>query len=142
MPGHNKKDTPSGKAIVPKKKKKYGNITAYGDVTLETDMKKIREVDKEVERRLKNEKAMKYFRSLPKDLKEKIKTHLLGVEARRGKTVAKKKTTAKKSGAKPSNPALYARVKAEAKRKFKVYPSAYANAWLVRTYKKRGGRYS
>ena len=141
MPGHNKKDAPSGKAIVPKKKKKYGNITAYGDVTLETDMKKIREVDKEVERRLKNEKAMKYFRSLPKDLKEKIKTHLLGVEARRGKTVAKK-TTAKKSGAKPSNPALYARVKAEAKRKFKVYPSAYANAWLVRTYKKRGGRYS
>ena len=42
---------------------------------------------------------------------------------------------------KPKNPALYARVKAEAKRKFKVYPSAYANAWLVRTYKKRGGRY-
>ena len=39
------------------------------------------------------------------------------------------------------NPALYARVKAEAKRKFKVYPSAYANAWLVRTYKKRGGTY-
>ena len=33
------------------------------------------------------------------------------------------------------------RVKAEAKRKFKVYPSAYANAWLVRTYKKRGGGY-
>ena len=53
-----------------------------------------------------------------------------------------KKTTAKKSGAKPSNTALYARVKAEAKRKFKVYPSAYANAWLVRTYKKRGGGYS
>ena len=46
-----------------------------------------------------------------------------------------------KSGAKPTNPALYARVKAEAKRKFDVYPSAYANAWLVRTYKKRGGGY-
>ena len=29
----------------------------------------------------------------------------------------------------------------EAKRKFKVYPSAYANGWLVRTYKKRGGGY-
>ena len=41
----------------------------------------------------------------------------------------------------PTNPALYARVKAEAKRKFKVYPSAYANGWLVRTYKKRGGRF-
>ena len=53
----------------------------------------------------------------------------------------KRKTTKKKSGAKPTNPSLYARVKAEAKRKFDVYPSAYANAWLVRTYKKRGGGY-
>ncbi len=41
----------------------------------------------------------------------------------------------------PVNKALYARVKAEAKRKFDVYPSAYANAWLVREYKKRGGTY-
>ena len=41
----------------------------------------------------------------------------------------------------PTNPELYARVKAEAKRKFDVYPSAYANGWLVRTYKKRGGGY-
>ena len=48
-----------------------------------------------------------------------------------------RKPAKKKSGSKPKNPALYARVKAEAKRKFKVYPSAYANAWLVRTYKKR-----
>ncbi len=53
----------------------------------------------------------------------------------------KKKPAKKKSGAKPTNPKLYARVKAEAKRKFDVYPSAYANAWLVRTYKKRGGGY-
>ena len=42
---------------------------------------------------------------------------------------------------KPTNPTLYARVKAEAKKKFRVYPAAYANAWLVRTYKKRGGGY-
>ena len=41
--------------------------------------------------------------------------------------VEKEKTTKKKSGAKPTNPSLYARVKAEAKRKFNVYPSAYAN---------------
>ena len=53
----------------------------------------------------------------------------------------KRKTTKKKKGATPTNKALYARVKAEAKRKFKVYPSAYANAWLVREYKKRGGTY-
>ena len=53
----------------------------------------------------------------------------------------KKKKTKSKSSNKTTNPALYSRVKAEAKRKFDVYPSAYANAWLVRTYKKRGGGY-
>ena len=41
----------------------------------------------------------------------------------------------------PTKPKLYAQVKSEAKRKFDVYPSAYANGWLVRTYKKRGGGY-
>jgi hypothetical protein len=42
----------------------------------------------------------------------------------------------------PLDKKLYARVKAEAKRKFKVYPSAYANGWLVKEYKRRGGRYA
>ena len=55
--------------------------------------------------------------------------------------MAPRKKVAKKKGAKPTNPTLYARVKAEAKRKFNVYPSAYANGWLVRTYKARGGGY-
>ena len=55
---------------------------------------------------------------------------------------AKPKTKRKKGSPTPANPKLYARVKAEAKRKFKVYPSAYANGWLVRTYKKRGGGYA
>jgi len=41
----------------------------------------------------------------------------------------------------PTDTELYARVKDEAKKKFNVYPSAYANAWLVREYKKRGGGY-
>jgi|TARA_R100000544_G_scaffold32312_1_gene18642 hypothetical protein len=51
------------------------------------------------------------------------------------------KKKAKKKGSVPTNKALYSRVKSEAKRKFDVYPSAYANAWLVKTYKKRGGGY-
>jgi len=56
---------------------------------------------------------------------------------------AKKGLLARKTtgSAKPKNAKLYAAVKAEAKRKFKVYPSAYANAWLVKTYKARGGTY-
>lgn len=39
------------------------------------------------------------------------------------------------------NKKLHAAVKAEAKRKFKIYPSAYANAWMVREYKERGGEF-
>ncbi len=56
--------------------------------------------------------------------------------------MARKAKAKKSKSPTPKNKALYARVKAEAKRKFKVYPSAYANAWLVRTYKKRGGTYA
>ena len=41
----------------------------------------------------------------------------------------------------PADEELYEKVKRAAKRKFKVYPSAYANAWLVQEYKKRGGKY-
>ena len=41
----------------------------------------------------------------------------------------------------PTNKTLYSKVKAEAKRKFDVYPSAYANGWLVQEYKRRGGTY-
>ena len=40
------------------------------------------------------------------------------------------------------NPALWSRVKSEAKSKFDVYPSAYANAWASKEYKSRGGSWS
>lgn len=49
--------------------------------------------------------------------------------------------TGRAEGYEPADPELYSRVKSEAKKKFKVYPSAYANAWLSREYKKRGGTY-
>jgi len=45
------------------------------------------------------------------------------------------------AGSEPADKELYNRVKAEAKEKFDVYPSAVANAWVVREYKKRGGKY-
>ena len=49
---------------------------------------------------------------------------------------------AKSKSPNPTNKKLYNRVKAEAKRKFKVWPAAYASAWLTREYKKRGGKYA
>ena len=35
-----------------------------------------------------------------------------------------------------ANPSLYSKAKAKAKAKFDVYPSAYANAYMVKEYKK------
>lgn len=43
---------------------------------------------------------------------------------------------------KPADKELYARVIAAAKKKFAVYPSAYANGWVVQEYKRRGGTYN
>jgi len=54
--------------------------------------------------------------------------------ARKRRKVAKKKPV-------PTNKKLYASVKATIKRRYKVYPSAYANAALVKEYKARGGKY-
>ena len=42
----------------------------------------------------------------------------------------------------PSNKILYNKIKLEAKRRFKKWPSAYASGWLVKEYKRRGGKYS
>ncbi len=39
----------------------------------------------------------------------------------------------------PTNPSLWSKAKAAAKKKFKVYPSAYANAWASKWYKGKGG---
>ena len=40
---------------------------------------------------------------------------------------------------KPTNPALWAKFKSQAKAKFDVYPSAYANGWAAKKYKAAGG---
>ena len=40
---------------------------------------------------------------------------------------------------KPTNPELWARAIAQAKAKFDVYPSAYANGWASKWYKEHGG---
>lgn len=53
-----------------------------------------------------------------------------------------KKTIGKTSdGSVPTDPALYSRVKSEAKKKFDRFPSAYASSWIVKNYKARGGGY-
>tara|TARA_R100000353_G_scaffold50931_2_gene40436 strand:- start:2 stop:187 length:186 start_codon:yes stop_codon:yes gene_type:complete len=39
----------------------------------------------------------------------------------------------------PNNPSLWAKAQAEARRKFKVHPSAYSNAFASKRYKAMGG---
>jgi hypothetical protein len=55
---------------------------------------------------------------------------------------AKRDAVANKSKNRPTNPSLWQRAISEAKRRFDVYPSAYANAWAAKWYKKRGGAWS
>lgn len=43
---------------------------------------------------------------------------------------------------KPNNPGLWRSVVAQAKKKYKVYPSAYANGWAAKQYKAKGGTWS
>ena len=52
---------------------------------------------------------------------------------------SKKKKKKKSKERTPTDPELWSRAKAAAKKKFEVYPSAYANGWAVQWYGKRGG---
>lgn len=54
------------------------------------------------------------------------------------KVAAKKKKSTKKKNV-PTNPSLWSSCKAQAKAKFDVYPSAFANGWAAKQYKAKGG---
>lgn len=87
--------------------------------------------------------ASRAARMTPEQIRSAIqrKRRAESTQTRDGKKPINVSTIKKAARNVPTNPSLYARVKAEAKRKFDVYPSAYANAWLVREYKRRGGGY-
>lgn len=53
----------------------------------------------------------------------------------------KRLTSHGNSTSKPADKSLYLKVVRDAKRKFKVWPSIYASSWVVKEYKKRGGKY-
>lgn len=59
-------------------------------------------------------------------------------ESAKKKSKAKKKKEASKDR-KPTKPDLWSRAKSEAKKKYSVWPSAYAVGWALKWYKERGG---
>ena len=84
--------------------------------------------------------AKQKINKVVRQLKKASKTH-----AGQAKTLEsikmKKGGGASKVPSYVANPSLYRRAKAKAKAKFDVYPSAYANAYMVSQYKKMGGKY-
>ena len=84
--------------------------------------------------------AKQKINKVVRQLKKASKTH-----AGQAKTLEsikmKKGGGASKIPSNVANPSLYRRAKAKAKAKFDVYPSAYANAYMVSQYKKMGGKY-
>ena len=65
------------------------------------------------------------------DLAEEVHNIFVKVSAKK-----KKKSSGKNV---PNNPSLWSSCKAQAKAKFDVYPSAYANGFASRLYKQKGG---
>ena len=60
-------------------------------------------------------------------------------EAQEAVIAMAKKKASRRSKPKPTDPKKWSAAKAKAKRKFDVYPSAYANGWAVQEYKRMGG---
>ena len=84
--------------------------------------------------------AQKKLNKVIKGLKKASNTH-----AKQAKTLEtiklKKGGSASDVPDNVANPSLYRKAKAKAKAKFDVYPSAYANGWMVQEYKRMGGKY-
>ena len=85
--------------------------------------------------------AKKKLNKVIKGLKKASKTHASQAKTLESIKMKKGGGAKSKTPANVANPSIYARAKAKAKAKFDVYPSAYANAYMVSEYKKMGGKY-
>ena len=74
------------------------------------------------------------LRNIAKNLKKSSKVH--AKQSKQIESIMKNKASALKLKKSPALAKLSASCKAAAKRKFKVYPSAYANMWAARTQRK------
>ena len=81
------------------------------------------------------------IKKVVKGLKKASKLHAKQAKTLQSIKMKKGGGAKSKTPANVANPSIYARAKAKAKAKFDVYPSAYANAYMVSEYKKMGGKY-
>ena len=73
-----------------------------------------------------------YYKESKMNLKSLVKETIKEVVAERKLNMFLEKNT-------PTNPSKWSYYKSQAKKKFDVYPSAYANAWAAKQYKAAGG---
>ena len=126
----------------------YKNLVTFLDNLSKSSLKKlskakIKFVSPLAKNRLKEDWSDKYKRSIdcnnPKGFSQKA--HCQG----RKKQENKMSETIQESlnlffeENKPTDPSKWAYYKAQAKKKFDVYPSAYANGWAAKQYKAAGG---
>lgn len=72
----------------------------------------------------------------------KFKKHIKSHDVQIGKGSKHRKRKSKSSKPIPTNKSLYNYVKQLAKKKFKSKSGIYRSSWIVREYKRRGGKYS
>ena len=86
--------------------------------------------------------AKRKINKVVRELKKASKTHAGQAKTLESIKMKKGGGAKTKTPSNVANPSIYARAKAKAKAKFDVYPSAYANAYMVQEYKRMGGRYA
>ena len=75
----------------------------------------------------------------PKSYYKESKMNLKSLVKKTIKEVVEKKLNMFLEKNTPTNPSKWSYYKSKAKKKFDVYPSAYANAWAAKQYKAAGG---
>jgi hypothetical protein len=84
--------------------------------------------------RHRNDEALK-----KEQQRHKVEYSIKGRRQRAASTFDSREKATLKGKNKPNNPSLWSKAVAEAKKKYTVYPSAYANGYAAKWYKKNGG---
>ena len=134
--------------LIAKKKKLYSNVDIESPMS--ADEKKL---DKDIQnifsqiqqiiqqkRTIKEGWSQKYKKSIncsnPKGFSQKA--HCAGKKKNESMTIEEKMELFLEKNC-PTDPAKWSASKSAAKKKFDVYPSAYANGWAAKNYKSKGG---
>ena len=120
----------------PKTKARYWSCHQWrGGQKVEDDFKPSGEMLQEKEEKKEIPEKVK---KIAKELDAAVKMHTSQAKRLRDAGISEETSLLAEENV-PTNPSLWSRAKSLARKKFDVYPSAYANAWASKWYKKKGG---